>query len=289
MRRGLTALITTVAVVIVLALAAAVWALSALLSAPGPAPLEKQPGPAGADYGPAEGAPALPAVPVVDGATADDGTSGEDASVGGEGQAARAIAGEPHTPGSPAAEFAVSAEWAQEMSTRTGIGARALAAYAGAAEWAKSAYPTCGIGWNTIAGIGWVESHHGTLGEAAVDADGIARPKIIGVPLDGEGATARIPDTDGGALDGDAEYDRAVGPLQFIPQTWERYKVDARGTGFADPHSIDDAAFSTARYLCSGDRDLTQDDDWMAAVFAYNASQEYADSVFTAAQYYADV
>lgn len=282
MRRGTAALLGILALVVILVLVGGIWALGSLLSTPAPAPLDRQPGPASADYGPAEGSPALPAAPALGGMQAQDPSAERE-------DGGASAAGPPPAAGSPAAEFAVAGEWAEELSTRTGIGARALAAYAGAAEWAKSTYPSCGVGWNTIAGIGWVESRHGTISGAEVDADGVARPSIIGIRLDGEGPTARIPDTDGGALDGDAEYDRAVGPLQFIPQTWERYRVDARGTGAPDPHSIDDAAFTTARYLCSGDRDLTRDEDWLSAVFAYNASQEYADNVFTAAQYYADV
>ena len=38
-------------------------------------------------------------------------------------------------------------------------------------------------------------------------------------------------DTDGGELDKDTVYDRAVGPMQFIPSTWAVVKVDADGDG----------------------------------------------------------
>src|SRR3546814_8911702 len=46
-------------------------------------------------------------------------------------------------------------------------------------------------------------------------------PEIRGIPLDGT-RSARIDDTDGGRWDGDSQWDRAMGALQFIPDTWLR-------------------------------------------------------------------
>ena len=57
---------------------------------------------------------------------------------------------------------------------------------------------------------------------------------------------AAIADTDGGALDGDARWDHAVGPMQFIPSTWQLAGRDGNGDGTADPFNIDDAALSAA-------------------------------------------
>ena len=54
-------------------------------------------------------------------------------------------------------------------------------------------------------------------------------------------------------------YDRAVGPMQFIPSTWSVVGVDADGDGQRNPQDIDDAALATAVYLCSGDDDLSTD------------------------------
>src|SRR5687767_9098537 len=62
---------------------------------------------------------------------------------------------------------------------------------------------------------------------------------------------ASIVDTDGGVLDGDARWDRAVGPMRFIPSTWQLVGRDGNGDGIADPFSIDDAALSAAAYLCA--------------------------------------
>ena len=85
-----------------------------------------------------------------------------------------------------------------------------------------------------------------------------------------------IPDTDGGKLDGDATHDRAMGPFQFIPETWRRYGVDANGDGKADPDNIDDAALSAARYLCvSAGGDMTTPQGWEKAVKVYNNSMAY--------------
>ncbi len=171
------------------------------------------------------------------------------------------------------------AAWSASAARRSGVPARALHAY-GAAELAQRAdAPDCRLSWSTIAGIGRVESDHGRYAGASVDADGVARPRIIGVPLDGSAGVREIRDTDRGRLDGDTTFDRAVGPMQFLPGTWARYGADGNGDGVRDPHQLDDAALAAARYLCADDRDLRRGDDWRAAVLAYNRSQAYVDRV----------
>src|SRR3546814_20580862 len=59
----------------------------------------------------------------------------------------------------------------------------------------------------------------------------------------------------GGRWDGDARWDRAVGPMQFIPGTWKSFGVDGSGDGLADPNNVFDAATAAARYLCHGGND----------------------------------
>lgn len=177
-------------------------------------------------------------------------------------------------------------DWVARVSSRTGIPPRALRAYATAHLIVERDQPECGIGWNTLAGIGWVESKHGSHGGAALGEDGYPRPSIVGIPLDGDGVAA-IRDTDGGAWDGDAVWDRAVGPMQFIPSTWKRWGADANGDGWADPNQIDDAALAAARYLCaSGPMDTS--DGWRDAVFSYNHLTSYVNHVARAATEYAE-
>ena len=169
---------------------------------------------------------------------------------------------------------------------RSGVPARALRAY-GTAELAqRTATPDCRLSWATLAGIGRVESDHGRLGRADLDADGVARPRIIGVPLDGSAGVREVLDTDGGALDGDPTHDRAVGPMQFLPSTWARYGADGNGDGVRDPHQLDDAARAAARYLCAGDRDTATGVGWWDGVLAYNRSGEYARLVWAATDRY---
>jgi hypothetical protein len=176
--------------------------------------------------------------------------------------------------------------WAQQMSARTGIPVVALQAYGYAELVVAETTPGCQLSWTTLAAIGRVESDHGRTGGATLGADGRAWPAIIGPPLDGQGNRKLIRDTDGGAIDGDDVYDRAVGPMQFIPQTWLAEQIDATGDGVADPHNIHDAALAAANYLCRDDRDLSVPDDWWRAVLAYNDVQAYAEEVFTAANEY---
>lgn len=177
--------------------------------------------------------------------------------------------------------------WAARTSGPTGIPARALAAYGGAERLQRATTPDCRLSWATLAGIGRVESNHGRLRGADVDADGVARPPIVGVPLDGSPGLAEIPDTDGGRLDGDTVYDRAVGPMQFLPGTWERFGADGDDDGVRDPDDLDDAAAAAARYLCANGRDTADGDGWWDGVLAYNRSIDYARRVWTAADRYA--
>ena len=117
-------------------------------------------------------------------------------------------------------------DWVREVAQRTGIPERVFGAYAGAALLMWEEAPECGLGWNTLAGIGAVESHHGTIGGTYIKANGYPSRRIVGVSLDGGQNVAQIPDTDNGRLDGDSQWDRAVGPMQFIPSTWARWAAD---------------------------------------------------------------
>ena len=102
--------------------------------------------------------------------------------------------------------------------------------------------------------------------------------QILGPVLNG-GAFAAIRDTDNGRYDGDRTWDRAVGPMQFIPSSWALYSRDANGDGTADPHNVDDAALASAGYLCAGDRDLRNTATLRRAVFGYNHSWDYVATV----------
>lgn len=179
-------------------------------------------------------------------------------------------------------------EWVTRTAERTGIPERALAAYAGASLRVGETHPQCRLGWNTLAGIGHVESAHGSYGGAEVAEDGTVSPEIIGVALDGSEGVMEIPDTDDGELDGDDEWDRAVGPMQFIPTTWRQYARDGSGDGQEDVHQYDDAALTAAVYLCENGEDLGSDRGWNDAVAAYNRSVEYANDVAGFAEDYAE-
>ncbi len=175
--------------------------------------------------------------------------------------------------------------WVAQVSKESGVPERALKAYATAALVLRDEQPGCGLGWNTLAAIGQVESGHGTIHGASLASDGRALPRIVGVALDGEVYQA-IPDTDSGLIDGDAVWDRAVGPMQFIPQTWAVYGRSAGGSAEPDIDQIDDAALSAATLLCAEGGDLTTAENWIRAVQAYNPSVAYNNDVADIAEYY---
>ena len=72
----------------------------------------------------------------------------------------------------------------------------------------------------------------------------------------------------------------AEGWMQFLPAEWAQYGVDANGDGFKDPYNPADAIFTAARYLkaAGGDTNIR------TAVFSYNHSQAYVESVMLRAQ-----
>ncbi|MFD7283638.1 C40 family peptidase [Streptomyces sp. NPDC059862] len=168
-----------------------------------------------------------------------------------------------------------------EGGSAADIPARMLTAYKKAVRQVGKHVPTCrGMRWPVLAGIAKVESNH-AAGRNIADSGDI-RPKIYGVLLNGSGAgsnTTVFPDTDGGTWDGTASGERAVGPFQFLPSTWESIGEDANRDKSADPHNADDAALGAAIYLCGGGRDLTQRSQLEAAIFQYNHSTEYVSNV----------
>ncbi len=171
-----------------------------------------------------------------------------------------------------------------EVVNEPGLSLRALDAYFNAEAWMDKSQPSCGITWQTIGAIGLVESRHGTYGGDRLLPDGRTQFQIIGATLDGSTVdnfgdpVAAIADTDGGVYDGDPVNDRAVGPMQFIPQTWRKWSVDADGDGRRDPNDIDDAAVATARLLCANGP-IRSTAQWDAAIYSYNQSSTYVTRV----------
>ena len=75
----------------------------------------------------------------------------------------------------------------------------------------------------------------------------------------------------------------AVGWMQFMPSTWDRWGLDANGDGVADPWNPQDAIYAAARYLAAagGSQDISR------AVLAYNHAQWYVDEVLQLANTFA--
>ena len=170
-------------------------------------------------------------------------------------------------------------DWAAQRAPKLGIPITALEAYGYAARVAEVENPGCHLGWTTLAGIGQIESHHGRYNNATLAPNGDVRPKIRGVRLDGSGGNLHIVEEAQPDLADDDGVVRAMGPMQFIPETWRLYGVDANNDGVASPDNIDDAALSAAGYLCWRGKDLSTPQGWMAALMAYNESQMYARAV----------
>ncbi|MGW0783042.1 lytic transglycosylase domain-containing protein [Streptomyces sp. NPDC002913] len=168
-------------------------------------------------------------------------------------------------------------------SAESGIPASILAAYKKAEQEVAGTDAACRLPWQLLAAIGKVESGQARGGK--VDENGTTYSPILGPALNGQGF-ALIKDTDGGAFDGDATHDRAVGPMQFIPSTWATWGQDGNGDGRKDPNNIYDAALAAGRYLCAGTRDLSLAADLDRAVLSYNHSTEYLRTVRSWFEFY---
>src|SRR5215211_7290708 len=146
------------------------------------------------------------------------------------------------------------AAWVVPAGGGATIPALTLRAYRAAAAWAAGFDADCRLSWTVLAGIG----------------------------------VASIADSDGGRWDGDTTWDRAVGPMQFIPTTWRSLGRDGNGDGVADPNNLFDAAVAAAGYLClSGGGSLADPARLRQAVYGYNHSWPYVDAVLGWARLYA--
>ena len=112
---------------------------------------------------------------------------------------------------------------------------------------------TCpGLPWTVVAAIGSVESSHGRTSAPGVTSG--------------------------------ANFAGAMGPMQFLAETWAAYGVDADGSGAADVYHSADAVFGAANYLCrSGAGDPAKLAD---AIWAYNHADWYVADVLSRAAAY---
>ncbi|MEV0930232.1 lytic transglycosylase domain-containing protein [Streptomyces phaeochromogenes] len=164
-----------------------------------------------------------------------------------------------------------------------GIPATVLDAYKKAEAALGESKPGCNLPWQLLAAIGKVESGQARGGR--VNANGTTISPILGPVLNGIGF-AKITDTDGGAYDGDTTHDRAVGPMQFIPSTWEWAGRDGNDDGKKDPNNIYDAALAAGGYLCRFGWDLSDKADLRRAILSYNNSTHYLNTVLSWLEYY---
>ena len=162
-------------------------------------------------------------------------------------------------------------DWAKRQAVYVDISVHALEAYGYAAEVMAETRPDCGITWNTIAAIGSIESQHGTYPPGrTIHENGDVTPPIRSLKaLD---HSYHLTDADGNVPE---EAPRAMGPFQFIPETWRDYAVDANGDGKLDPDNIDDAALTAARYMCMRAEDMTTSDGWRTGIASYNSDDVY--------------
>jgi membrane-bound lytic murein transglycosylase B len=78
----------------------------------------------------------------------------------------------------------------------------------------------------------------------------------------------------------------AMGYCQFLPSSLSRCGVSASGKGPVDLFTHDDAIFSIACYLQKSGFKVNNRASWSRAVYSYNHSDAYVDTVLTLANWY---
>ena len=163
-----------------------------------------------------------------------------------------------------------------------GIPPSALAAYQ------RSAGACPGLRWELLAAVGQVESAHGTIGGRSIGSDNVVTPPILGPPLDGTGDGGNSTALPAGSWSGrwgvTGPWLQAVGPMQFLPPTFDAWAVDGDSDDRLDPHDVDDAVATAAAYLCGAAGRI---DDERTALLRYNNSSAYVDEVLAWAERYA--
>ena len=143
-----------------------------------------------------------------------------------------------------------------------GVDPTAAAAYRQAASAALAEFEACNIDVYLIAGIGKVESNHGSHGGAVIDPNGDVAPPIRN------------------------DHSTAAGPMQFLDGTWAESGVDANGDGVKDRDNYFDSATATALYLCKflpEGVDARSDVGQRAMMKWYNSTLGYYEKVIQAA------
>ncbi len=188
---------------------------------------------------------------------------------------ARAVPAKPKVRASRDKLRAATAEVAfvQPVIDSTGIPVTVLKAYKRAKRTVKAVNPVCHISISLLSAVGRVESDHAYGGY--LDKNGRTLEPILGPRLDGHPGVKSISDSDNGVYDGDKKYDRAVGPMQFIPTTWAMWATDGNGDKIGDPSNIYDASLSAAWYLCASGADLREPKALKKAILSYNGSENY--------------
>ena len=113
-----------------------------------------------------------------------------------------------------------------------------------------------------------------TYQEASTNCPGLPWPVVAAI---GKAETDhnRSPGTSGSG---------AVGPMQFLPETWEMFQADGDGDGDADVEDEEDAIAGAVRLLCASGGEAP--DTLQDAIFAYNRSDEYVADVLGIARTY---
>jgi hypothetical protein len=161
---------------------------------------------------------------------------------------------------------------APEANGSAAVPARAAQAY-------QAAGGRCpGLDWTLLAAIGAVETNHGRHAGANLDpATGEARPWIFGPRLDGTHGTAAIPIDDRAGWWGlTGPWQQALGPMQFLADTFDARAIDFDRDGTANPHDIDDAAATAAAHICASTGDQVDGTGEIARIYNPGDADGYA-------------
>lgn len=152
---------------------------------------------------------------------------------------------------------------------------RAMRAYATAAGRLQNQRPHCDVSWVTLAAVGKIASDHGGHGGRELADDGVPSESI---------GTIEEHDFSGE----DISPAGAAGPLQLSRTVWQQWATSATDDD-PDVQDIDDAALTAGYALCDNNRDLGDQQDWVAGLSVINDAPRYIHRVVATASVYGTV
>lgn len=158
----------------------------------------------------------------------------------------------------------------------------AYASYMRASMHLRLVNPLCDVPPALFVGLGRMMSNHGLQDDSAMRSSGRSTESLRGL------VGAPVPDTDLGKLDGTADVDVRLGPMQLLPAHWSKF-ADSQELSDLSPDWIYASSVVVGTLLCTEAHDLSTDGGIHSALVSFTANPSLARAVMGTARHAARV